>query len=44
MLKEMAFHALQMNGSRRWRLLLFKKLKKSAEDLKDDLKKEYQLE
>jgi len=44
MLKEMAFHALQMNGSRRGRLMLLKKLKKSAEDLKADLKKEYQLE
>ena len=44
MLKEMTFHALQMNGSRRSRLMLLKKLKKSAEDLKADLKKEYQLE
>jgi len=44
MLKEMAFHALQMNGSKRSKLLLFKNLKKSAEDLKADLKKEYQLE
>ena len=44
MLKEMAFHTLQMSGSRRSKLLLFKKLKKSAEDLKADLKKEYQLE
>jgi hypothetical protein len=44
MLKEMAFHTLQMNGSRRSKLLLFEKLKKSAGDLKADLKKEYQLE
>ena len=44
MLKEMSFHTLQMSGSRRSKLLLFKKLKKSAEDLKADLKKEYQLE
>jgi hypothetical protein len=44
MLKEMTFHTLQMNGSRRSRLILLKKLKKSAEDLKADLKKEYQLE
>ena len=44
MLKEMAFHTLQMNGSRRSKLLLFEKLKKSAEDLKADLKKEYHLE
>lgn len=41
MLKEMAFHTLQMNGSRRSKLLLFEKLKKSAEDLNTDLKKEY---
>lgn len=44
MLKEMAFHTLQMNGSRRSKLLLFEKLKKSAEDLNADLKKEYHLE
>ncbi|MEJ7674921.1 MAG: hypothetical protein WKF59_20035 [Chitinophagaceae bacterium] len=39
MLKEMAFHTLQMNGSRRSKLFLFEKLKKSAEDLNADLKK-----
>jgi hypothetical protein len=44
MLKEMAFHTLQMNGSRRSKLLLFERLKKSAEDLDSDLKKEYNLE
>jgi len=44
MLKEMAFHTLYMDGTRRSRLLLFEKLKKSAEDLIADLKKEYQLE
>ena len=44
MLKEMAFHTLHMNGTRRSRLLLFEKLKKSAEELNDYLKKEYHLE
>jgi hypothetical protein len=44
MLKEMAFHKLQMNGSRRSKLLLFEKLKKSAEDVTADLKKEYHLD
>lgn len=44
MLKEMAFHTLQMNGSRRSKLLLFEKLKKSAQELNADLKKEYHLE
>ena len=43
MLKEMAFHTLHMNGTRRSRILLFEKLKKSAEDLNDYLKKEYHL-
>ncbi len=44
MLKEMAFHTIQMNGSRRSKLLLFEKLKKSAEDVNADLRKEYELE
>jgi len=44
MLKEMAFHTVHMNGSRRSKLLLFEKLKKSAEELSDYLKKEYRLE
>jgi len=44
MLKEMAFHTLQMNGSRRSKLLLFENLKKSADDLNANLKKEYHLE
>lgn len=44
MLKEMAFHAVQMNGSRRSKLLLFEKLKTSAQDLIANLKKEYHLE
>lgn len=41
MLKEMAFHTVHMNGSRRSKLLLFEKLKKSAEVLNVELKKEY---
>jgi hypothetical protein len=41
MLKEMAFHTVHMNGSRRSKLLLFEKLKKSAEDLNKYLKTEY---
>ena len=44
MLKDMAFHTVYMNGSRRSKLLLFEKLKKSAEKLNDYLKKEYHLE
>lgn len=44
MLKEMAFHTVHMNGSRRSKLLLFEKLKKSAEVLNVDLKKEYNFE
>ena len=44
MLKEMAFHTLHMNGTRRSRVLLFENLRKSAEDLNADLKKEYHLE
>ncbi|HMK03773.1 MAG TPA: hypothetical protein VK489_06260 [Ferruginibacter sp.] len=44
MLKEMAFHTVHMNGSRRSKLLLFEKLKKSAEALNDYLKKEYHLD
>lgn len=43
-LKEIAFHTLQMNGSRRSKLLLFEKLKKSAEELNNYLKKEYHLD
>ena len=44
MLKEMAFHTLHMNGTRRSRVLLFEKLKASAEELTVYLKKEYHLE
>ena len=43
-LKELAFHTLHMNGSRRSKLLLFEKLKKSAEDLNEYLIKEYHLD
>jgi hypothetical protein len=43
MLKEMAFHTLHMNGTRRSRVLLFENLKKSAEELTVYLKKEYHL-
>lgn len=44
MLKEMAFHALHMNGSRRSKALLLEKLKKSAEELIVFLQKKYRLE
>ena len=44
MLKEMAYHTVQMNGPRRLKLLLFEKLKKSAEQLHVYLSKEYHLE
>ncbi|MEO6253484.1 MAG: hypothetical protein ABIO79_09275 [Ferruginibacter sp.] len=44
MLKEMAFHTVHMNGSRRSKLLLFEKLKQSAEALNDYLKKGYHLD
>ena len=44
MLKELAYHAVQMNGSRRSKLLLFEKLMKSAEDLNIYLGKEYHLD
>jgi hypothetical protein len=43
MLKEMAFHTLHMNGTRRSRLLLFEKLKTSAEELTGYLKEKYHL-
>jgi hypothetical protein len=43
-LKEMSFHTIHMNGSRRSKLLLFEKLKKSAEELTEYLKNEYHLE
>ena len=44
MLKEMAYHTIQMNGSRRSKVLLFEKLKKSAEELVQYLQKEYHFE
>ncbi len=44
MLKEMAFHTVHMNGSRRSKVLLFEKLKQSAAALNLHLKKEYHLE
>lgn len=44
MLKEMAFHAVHMNGSRRSKALLLEKLKKSAEELIVFLQKKYRLE
>ena len=43
MLKEMAFHTVHMNGSRRSKLQLFEKLKKSAEELISYLQNEYHL-
>jgi hypothetical protein len=44
MLKEMAFHTLHMNGTRRSRVLLFEKLKKSAAELITYLKNKYHLD
>jgi hypothetical protein len=44
MLKELGFHTLQMNGSRRSKLLILESLKKGAEELMAYLKKKYHLE
>ena len=44
LLKEVEFHALQMNGSRRSKIAMLEKLKKSAVDLKSYLQKEYHSE
>ena len=44
LLKEMGFHVLQMNGSRRGKLALLIALKKTAVDLKSSIQKEYHLE
>ena len=44
LLKELAFHTLQMNGSRRSKLLILETLKKNAVDLISYLKKKYKLE
>ena len=43
MLKELAFHTLQMNGSRRSKIVLLGNMKKSGEDLITYLKKKYTL-
>ena len=43
MLKELAFHTLQMNGSRRSKISMLKTLKKSAADLMSYLKNQYHL-
>ena len=44
LLKELGFHTLQMNGSRRSKLLVLEDLKKGAEDLMVYLKNKYHLE
>ncbi len=44
MLKELGFHVLQMNGSRRSKILMLENLKKSAEELMGYLKNKYNLE
>ncbi len=43
MLKELAFHTLQMNGSRRSKILMLENLKKKAEELMAYLKSNYHL-
>jgi hypothetical protein len=44
LLKELEFHTLQMNGSRRSKIGMLEKLKKSAIDLRSYLQREYHLE
>ncbi len=44
LLKELGFHVLQMNGSRRSRLGMLQNLQKTAVDLKSYLQNEYHLE
>lgn len=44
MLKELSFHTLQMNGSRRSKILMLENLKKSAEELIKYLKEEYHID
>jgi len=44
LLKELGFHTLQMNGSRRSKLLILEELKKGAEELMVYLKNKYHLE
>ena len=43
MLKEMGFHTLQMNGSRRSKILLLNNMKKNGEELIEFLKNKYRL-
>jgi len=43
MLKELAFHTLQMNGSRRSKIFLLENMKKSGKDLISYLKNKYRL-
>jgi hypothetical protein len=43
MLKELAFHTLQMGGSRRSKILMLENLKKNAEELMSYLKEKYHL-
>ncbi len=43
LLKELAFHTLQMNGSRRSKILLLENMKKSGEELISYLKNKYHL-
>ncbi len=44
LLKELGFHTLQMNGSRRSKILLLKNMKQSGEDLISYLKNKYNLQ
>jgi len=44
LLNELGFHTLQMNGSRRSKIGMLENLKKTAENLKSYLQKEYHLE
>jgi hypothetical protein len=44
MLKELGFHTLQMNGSRRTKIGMLENLKKTAASLRSYLQKEYHLE
>ena len=43
LLKELGFHTLQMNGSRRSKILLLENMKKTAKDLMSYLKNKYHL-
>jgi hypothetical protein len=43
-MKELGFHTLQMNGSRRSKIVLLENLRKTAVDLKSYLQKEYHIE